>query len=98
MLADSRKKKRDKRRKRSASEKEKRFIGEVTRASAYRLPRPTILEDVQDVEEGGGSDELLGRLARRDATSILVIRGREDSQGEVLHVCGRCAVDGDGIG
>jgi len=66
--------------------------------SAHRLPRPTVLEDVQDVEERGGSDELLGRPERRDTTPVLVIRGREHSQSEVLHVCGRRAVDGDGIG
>src|SRR5260221_10214803 len=79
-----------KRKKRKISPHRIRFFKgggkEKHKVLTHRLPRPTVLEDVQDVEERGGGDELLGRLARRDTTSILVIRGGENPQGEVLHV------------
>ena len=87
-----------KKKKISLPKKKTRFFYRRKHESAHRLPRSTVLEDVQDVEERGGSDELLGRPERRDTISVLVIRGRENSQGEVLHVRGRRAVDGDGIG
>ena len=64
----------------------------------HRFPGPMILKNTQDVKECGRSEEFLGSLPCRNATSIVIICGSENSQGKVLYVCGGCALDGDGIG
>jgi len=64
----------------------------------HRLPWPTILENVQDVEECGRGEKFLGRISRRGSTSIFIICRGENPRGKVLYVCRGRALDGDGVG
>jgi hypothetical protein len=65
--------------------------------NAHRLPGPTVLENVEHLEERGSSKEFLGRLPRGRTASVFIVRGSKHPQGEIFYICRGRALDGDGV-